>query len=441
MVCVPASPGQRLLWFLDRYRGADGALNVPLVCEIDGPLDVARLTAALMVLGGRHEALRTRCRRSGRHLVQDIWPVVDLTPDRVDGTTMSWAEVAERVTAECRTPIPVDGPLVRVRLWRCSTVRHVLVITMHHLICDTWSTMVLLEELAVCYRTPGAPDASGLPPVGWQYRHFAAWQDRQLAADRTRASRAWWRDRLAGATAPPLLLRPDPPAEAQQRSTGSRLSSGSRRRVAEVAAQHSTTSFGVLLACYYALLRQISGTDDVTVSSVFANRDRPETERTVGFVANLLLLRADLSHCDTLADVVAASRDVLARAVAEQNLPAHLMTTTAAPRGRLRVDDVVLQLLAEPLERTWDAGPVRFAGQRPDVAGRFRLELALMPVGTTWAARLFYDDSYLAPQAADSLLRSYVALADHAVRHPAAPLPPLPEDATNSLRAGGGGEF
>ena len=59
-VDAPLTPGQELLWTLQRALPAEYAYNVPRVLEIRGALDVDAIRAALEAIVARHDMLRTR---------------------------------------------------------------------------------------------------------------------------------------------------------------------------------------------------------------------------------------------------------------------------------------------------------------------------------------------------------------------------------------------
>src|SRR5438270_6932846 len=91
---IPTSVGQRLLWYLDAYRGQDGALNCPVLCKLSGRLDVTILKDALADLALRHESLRTTFVRRGRNINQIIHEPGSVVLHQMDLSEAADAQVA-----------------------------------------------------------------------------------------------------------------------------------------------------------------------------------------------------------------------------------------------------------------------------------------------------------------------------------------------------------
>src|SRR5207302_9803099 len=86
-------------------------------------------------------------------------------------------EARRRARAEARRPfVLARGPLLRVTLLRLGAEDHVLVVVLHHIVSDGWSTGVLIEELTRLYTAFAEGRPSPLPELPVQYADFAAWQ-------------------------------------------------------------------------------------------------------------------------------------------------------------------------------------------------------------------------------------------------------------------------
>ena len=201
---LPASAGQRLLWLLDRQRGGGATLNCPVLCRMDGDLDVARLQAALAQLVARHEALRTIVERRGRRIWQVVHPVGEAPLAVLDesGAAAPEAAVRQAVDDELRRPIDVSGFPVRATLWTIAPRRHVFCLNVHHLASDAWSGAVQIRDLRLLYA------GARLDAPRTQYADFIARQETYFASDAFRRDTAYWRAALRGASFDALPFGP-----------------------------------------------------------------------------------------------------------------------------------------------------------------------------------------------------------------------------------------
>lgn len=419
-----ASIGQRLLWLLDQYSGSGGALNCPMLCRVEGPLDFAMLESTVTALVARHESLRTTFFRKDRQLRQMIHsprPAAILRRDlsgRDDPESAARAAIAEELRSEIN---PANWPM-RSTLWRLSERTHILCVNLHHLVTDTWSCMVLQRELASLYQQCASGIAPS-PPACWQFRQFMAWQEQQIKSNGLCRQREYWQRQLEGAEAPRL---PSGGAGlnglSQRRSVDTEMDGPCVDALMSVAAEHRTTLFAVMLSVCYVLLNLITRQKDLAVATVFANRCRPEVEYTVGFLANLVVLRTRIEMAASFAVVVDRVRTTVVDGLAYQDLPYHLVSKSTGGRGVARLDELTFQMLVQPIDETIQAGPVQFRGVVPDVVGRFDFELALMPRHRSMAAKFYYTEKKASTRWARDFICAYTALSAILAASPHSPL-------------------
>ncbi|MFD0746128.1 amino acid adenylation domain-containing protein [Phytohabitans flavus] len=223
---LPASYGQRRLWFLDQLETGAAVYNTSLYLEIDGALDVELLRRALTAIVERHELLRTQfVDRDG-----ELWQVVRDEAE-LPFTVVTEPDDAEgllREHADRRFDLAVEPPL-RALLLRLTGGRHQLLVAVHHVANDAWSADLFARELGEHYAALRAGRPAALPALPVQYADYAAWQHRVVAGELGETQLRYWRERLAGL--PEQLTVPaDRPRPARRGTAGALAPSRCRRR-------------------------------------------------------------------------------------------------------------------------------------------------------------------------------------------------------------------
>ncbi|GGS99118.1 MULTISPECIES: non-ribosomal peptide synthetase [Streptomyces] len=323
---APLSAAQQRLYFLDRLDPGGTEYLVPAAWRFTGPLDADALAAAVGDLVERHEQLRTVFTEAEGVPRQQVLPpgsvrldTVDL-PAPADGADREAAVAAAVHEAAVRPFDLAAGPAFRATLLRVAAEDHVLVLALHHIVCDGWSLDLLLRDLRAFHeaRTGGRP-APAAAPDAIGYLDYAVWQrGRDESADL-----AYWRDALAGLS--PLELPTDRPRPATRTHAAAVHTRELPRELAaaldEVGRRADTTPYMTVLAAFQAALAFHSAQDDIALGTVTANRERPETEGLVGFFVNTLVVRTSLGGDPTTGDLLARTRESVLGALSHQGLP------------------------------------------------------------------------------------------------------------------------
>ncbi|MEV3856887.1 amino acid adenylation domain-containing protein [Streptomyces sp. NPDC050095] len=318
---LPLSSGQRRLWFLDRMNPGSREWVAPLILRLPATTTPDELQAALTALGGRHEALRTRYVDEGgepRQLIGAAHPV-EL---RVVDTGRE--QLAERFEEQFGRGFDLaTGPLWRALLARIPGEDHVLLVTLHHIACDGWSTVVLereLRELCAAAREGRTPR---LPAVAVQYADYASWQSGRQTDEFVAGELAHWRTALDGIA--PLDLPADRPRPAERDPRGAvvplRIEPELAAAVEELSRKNAATPFMTLVTAFATVLARQTGQWDVPVGTPVAGRTRAELSGTVGFFLNSLVVRCGLGPELRFDEALGRVRAAATAAFAHQELP------------------------------------------------------------------------------------------------------------------------
>lgn len=425
---LPLSFAQERLWVLEQLGVVGPAYNIVMACRLEGRLDVAALEASLEDVVHRHESLRTHfttVEGEPRQIVQPPAPfeirrlsLADVESDRQQ------VEVDGLVAAELNQPFDLArGPLIRASLVELGGSVFVLVIAMHHIVSDGWSSGVLTRDLSAFYsaRTTGAP----LPlPLAVQYPDFVLWQRERLTGGLLEEQLSYWKNALAGA-APVLNLPLDKPRPAQASFDGDvvrfTIDAPTREALLALALEEGATLYMVLLAAFQVLLSRWTGQTDILVGSPIAGRTDPALDPLVGFFVNTLVLRADVSDNPPFRRLLRQVKNTALDAYAHQELPFEKLVAELQPERDLARNPIFEVTLA--FHTDGDGGPA-FAGVTSEPVtvtqstAKFDLSLHLRDNRAGLVGGFEFRSSLFEKDSIRTLADQFVSLLDDIVRDP-----------------------
>ena len=336
----PLSTGQERLWVMQRLFPDSGVYNVPIVFDVDGPLDSAALARALIALEERHHALRLRVFDGADGLHQRLAPAGSLILLHLDltGEPDPVAAADARQIAELSRPFHLDRESgARALLMQLGAAQWRVLLVLHHAVVDGWSTSILLRDLAAFY----TGSAAELPPEpAMQFEQFAAWQRTFANSAEGSALLERWRALLT--PLPEALKLPTdhrrPPVKNFRGDTlPFAFSAEQSAALDRLARAESATPFALVTALVQALLHRLTGQKDLALGTLVAGRDRPEVQDTVGFFVNTLVLRQQVEPAAAFRQLLANTRATCLHAVAHQHCPFEaLVEAVGAPRDLSR---------------------------------------------------------------------------------------------------------
>nr|WP_054062861.1 non-ribosomal peptide synthetase [Pseudomonas fuscovaginae] len=333
------SYAQQRQWFLWQLEPDNSAYHIPAALALNGRLDPQALRRSFEALVERHESLRTTFAQRDGEAVQVVHPAAafDL-PVEVLGD-IDAAALMTRIDREVLTPFDLQqGPLLRARLLRLGDERHVLVVTLHHIVSDGWSMPIMVDELIEAYVAFSQGQRPQPKPLPFQYADYAHWQRDWMEAGEQARQLAYWSDQL-GSEQPVLELPTDRPRPSLQSHAGARTQVELDRALVQglkgIARQQGVTLFMLLLASFQAVLHRHSGQNDIRVGVPVANRGRVETEGLIGFFVNTQVLRAEFDLHTRFDQLLQQVRQAVLGAQAHQDLPFEHLVQALQPERSL----------------------------------------------------------------------------------------------------------
>ncbi|HLK58120.1 MAG TPA: amino acid adenylation domain-containing protein, partial [Chthonomonadaceae bacterium] len=433
---MPLSFSQQRLWFLDQLEPGSNVYNIPCILRLTGTLNVSALQQSLAEIVRRHEALRTTFRAAEDEPVQVIGTGFDgLQVEAVRGGSASdrEREAQRRLNAEVWRAFDLEGgPLFRALLLKLGAEEHILVLSMHHIVSDGWSLGVLTKELMALYAAFSSGQSSPLPELEVQYADYAMWQREWLSGKVLEDQVAYWRQHLQGV--PALLELPmDRPRPPMQTFQGARLnyplSAELTQAVKQLGQRAGATVFMTLLAAFQALLSRYSGQEEIVVGTPIANRKRRELEGLIGFFANTLALRGDLSGDPSFSELLGRVREAALGAYAHQDLPFEkLVEELQLPRSLSHspIFQVMFILQNAPHSRMQAPGMQADIVEAEVVSSKFDLTLVAMEDQGQLQMWLEYNTDLFSEERMLRLLGHYDTLLQGIVADPRRKISALP---------------
>lgn len=293
----PLSFAQERLWFMEQYAEGIPAYHMPRLVKLSKNISLPALALALKTIVKRHTILRTVFFRnkSGQE-----YQAVQQTPLTIHIKHCStWNEYQHFLKKDVNEPFNLrENYPIRVCIYQVTERNEqYLLINIHHIASDGWSTDLFQKELIMLYEHYHLGKLLKLPKLSIQYRDFAVWQRNFLSEKETKKQLDYWRNYLENYET--LYLATDKPRPKTLSYEGASLTFSLNQALStqlrDFSKTHGYTVYTVLLAGFYVLLHQYSGQEDILIGSPTANRHYDSIKNLIGFFVNMFALREQLN--------------------------------------------------------------------------------------------------------------------------------------------------
>ncbi len=307
------SSAQKRLYILHQMNPDSISYNMTEAYVIEGSIDKDRLNTTFSSLITRHESLRTAFELKENDIFQKIYQDVDFKFEELKATEDNIQKVIEKFAR----PFELSKPcLFRVGLISLQENKHILVVDMHHIISDGFSSGILVNDIFKIY------SKDKLPVFSKSYKDYAQWQLEQKNSGVFVKQKQYWIDEFIY-DIPALNLNTDYVRTDIQSYEGDRIGftieKETVKQLNELAQKENCTIFMLLISISFILFNKLSDQEDIVIGTVTSGRTHPDIHDMVGMFANTLPIRGRLTKGQTFVEYLFHIRDKVLRAFENQD--------------------------------------------------------------------------------------------------------------------------
>lgn len=313
----PLSSAQKRIYILTQKREDKVSYNIPLAYKIYGDIDINKLEESFRQLIKRHDSLRTSFEIRGYEPVQLVNDF-DSFDFNIEVLSIK-PQQCKKYLDDCLKPFELSkAPLFRVILLNLGQSEHILVLNMHHIVSDGISETILINELSQLYSGLELEEAST------QYKDFVMWNIDRLNKDYILPQKKFWLDKFKNVPdtldlpldfSRPKMLNP------KGIKSSFEITDSYYRLLNEISNIENSTLFMIMLTTLKILMYKYTNQMDITIGSVLANRQHPQTEKVVGMFANTVALRSHIDENNSFINQLRIEKEELLQTIENQDYP------------------------------------------------------------------------------------------------------------------------
>ncbi len=198
---IPLTLEQKQIWFVSNLGNNEScAYNETVMLEFKGDFRPDNARNAIKLIIERHESLRTKISTDGEY--QIVLPEANIEIPFMDYTDLNnerekESEINEWLFLNSRKHFDLTfPPLFRANIIKLEEKRHILILSLHHIIASGWSLNVIFNEfIEIYYSEMSGVKPSLSKPV--QFREYILWKDKQQSKQEKKEAILFWREKYS----------------------------------------------------------------------------------------------------------------------------------------------------------------------------------------------------------------------------------------------------
>lgn len=323
---IPSSYAQADLWYVETNFDTKSTFNLFFCFDIEGPLNIEILEDAFLHIINRHFVLRSVFLKNGDAVVQEILLSPKTTVEKINLsiTDENDESINERMIKLANEPFDLSkGPLLKVKLICRNDHEHILLIIVHHIIFDGWSSDILFKELSDFYNCSLKKVKLSIEDLESSYRDYIQVREGWLQSQEATQQLEYWKKKLTGAEDINLNFMKYTPKKRTFNGQTVRIdfSKDLYSKVMKIYSEQKVTVFSILFTTLNIVLAKHSQSMDVSLGVPVANRNSIEAEKIIGLFSNTLAIRTRIDRDEEIISCLRRIHDNCIEAFENQEYP------------------------------------------------------------------------------------------------------------------------
>ncbi|MBN2441955.1 MAG: amino acid adenylation domain-containing protein [Spirochaetales bacterium] len=299
----PLSFAQERLWFLHKFSPNKSMYNMAGYAKVTGPMDIPLVEASFNFVINRHDVLRTRFSEDNgvpaAEIINDFKITLEKNDLRNKAEKNDNTYITSLLTKEAEKPFDLStAPPIRFILFQLEDQSFIVLVVIHHIVSDGFSTNILFKESISYYNSKKENKELSMPDLSIQYADYAVWQKKRFRQEVLKNQMEYWKNRLNGCEQI-LRLPLDFPIESMLTNEGDRIpftiNKERTEKIKTESKNQGVTPFMFLLTAFKILLYRFTYQEDIIVGIPVFGRHNTETQSLIGCFINVLPIRSHIT--------------------------------------------------------------------------------------------------------------------------------------------------
>jgi amino acid adenylation domain-containing protein len=301
LLTAPTTESQKEIWLAVKMSDqANLACILSQSLKFKGQLNLQHLYTAFQQLVIRHESLRTTFSGDGNTIliaksIDLHFPLTDLSglnsPEQVKA-------IDEQTKQAINTPFNLErGPLFSLKVLKLAEQEHLVVFTIHHIVCDGWSFGVITSEVAKLYSALNRGMEHGLEHSEY-FSDYAFLEQAKIGSSEATEIEKYWLQKFS--KLPPVV---DLPADYlrplirtfNSASVNYALTASLIDRLKQLGIKNGCSLTTTLLVAFEIFLYKLTGQTELVVGIPTSGQTTTGKYNLVGHCVNFLPLHSEVN--------------------------------------------------------------------------------------------------------------------------------------------------